>query len=70
MNQTEQIAQSALETQHRDLSQASFAPASALANRIKIDFKKLQPFKGKTSCFLASGPLANINELVGALMQE
>jgi hypothetical protein len=45
MNQTEQLATQAAHP--ADQTKASFAPASALTNRINIDFKKLQSFKGK-----------------------
>lgn len=47
MNQTEQIASQSVKRQSADVSKQSFAPASALAGRINIDFKKLQTFKGK-----------------------
>ena len=47
MNQTEQIAVASTATHHQDKSKKAFAPASELVNRINIDFRKLQSFKGK-----------------------
>ena len=47
MNQTEQIASTQVQQHSSDVAKASFAPASQLASRINIDFKKLQNFKGR-----------------------
>jgi len=49
MNQTEQLATQAAHP--ADQTKLAFAPASALQNRINIDFKKLQSFKGKSAQF-------------------
>lgn len=53
MNQTEQIAVTTTMAQTRDRQEKSFAPASELVNRINIDFKKLQSFKGMLSSLLS-----------------
>ena len=48
MNQTEKIAQSRLPNKKNiDKTKMSFAPQSALTGEIKIDFNKLQAFRGK-----------------------
>ena len=51
MNQTEKIAQSRLPNKKNiDKTKMSFAPQSALTGEIKIDFNKLQAFRGKSIC--------------------